>query len=56
MWMFVIDPITTNSDTAIHFWTMNLIVATYTITDILMICRKTKEKKQEQQQLLSVFK
>ena len=54
MWMFVIDPITTNfkallrsSDTAIHFWTMNLIVATCTITDILMICRKTEKKKQE---------
>ena len=51
MWMFVIDQITTNfkallrsGDTAIHFWTMNLIVATYTITDILMICKKTGNK------------
>ena len=65
--MFVIDQITANfkallrsSDTAIHFWTLNLIVATYTITDILMICKKTgdkkKKQKQEQQQLLSVFR
>ena len=52
MWMFVIDQITTNfkallrsSDNAIHFWTLNLIVATYTITDILMICKKTGDKK-----------
>ena len=49
MWMFVIDPRTTNfkallrsSDTAINFWTMNLVVIACTTTDILMICKAEK--------------
>ena len=53
MWMFAIDQITTNfkallrsKDTNIHFWTMNVMVVTCTITDILMICRKTLNKLQ----------
>ena len=53
MWMFAIDPITTNlkallhsKDTNIHFWTMNIMVFTCTITGILMICRKTLNKLQ----------
>ena len=53
MWMFAIDPITTNlkallrnKDTNIHFWTMNIVVVTCTITDILMICRTTLNKLQ----------
>ena len=63
MWMFVIDQITTNfkallrsSDTAIHFWTLNLIVATYTITDILMICKKTGDKKKTKTRTAATFK
>ena len=51
--MFAIDPITTNlkallhsKDTNIHFWTMNIMVFTCTITGILMICRKTLNKLQ----------
>ena len=63
MRMFVIDQITTNfkallrsSDTAIHFWTLNLIVATYTITDILMICKKTGNKKKTKTRTAATFK
>ena len=62
MRMFVIDQITTNfkallrsSDTAIHFWTLNLIVAIYTITDILMICKKTGNKKKNKNKNSSNF-
>ena len=53
VWMFAIDPITTNfkallrsKDITIHFWTMNVMVVTCTITDILMIWRKTLNKLQ----------
>ena len=63
MWMFVIDQITANfkallrsGDTAIHFWTMNLIVATYTITDILMICKKTGNKYKKKTRTAATFK
>lgn len=63
MRMFVIDQITTNfkallrsSDTAIHFWTLNLIVATSTITDILMICKKTGNKKKTKTRTATTFK
>ena len=54
MWMFVIDPITTNFKALLHYksalntqysaiihcWTMNVMVVTCTITEILMTCRK----------------
>lgn len=54
MWMFAIDPITTNFkallrcksalntqySATIHCWTMNVMVVTYTINEILLICRK----------------
>ena len=38
------------------FWSVNLMVVNCTITDILMTCRKTFKKKQEQQQLISACK